>query len=165
LVLVLVLVLVRAGIFGGRPLSHQIKAWQARRHADKAFALIEKEQWNDARGEAVGALQLSPDEPEALRAVARFLSRTRQPDALEFWRRLRDKHDLTRTDLRDEATIALVAGEMGRADQALQELLAEKPSPADWILAAQLAIRNGAHRDARTAIETINNDAGAPERE
>src|SRR5688500_17983418 len=125
LVLVLVLVLLLAAIFGARPASHQIKAWQARRHAQKAFAHIAKEEWNEARTKAIAAYQLWPGEPEALRAVARFLSRVRQPDALEFWKRLREKKPLTREDLRDEATIALVAGEMERAGAVIKELLAQ----------------------------------------
>src|ERR1043166_6827629 len=89
LVLAIVLVLAIAGAyFGARPARDAIKAWQARRHAHRAFALIDKEQWSDARNEAVAALQLGRNEPQAMRAVARFLTRTRQPDALEFWTEL-----------------------------------------------------------------------------
>ena len=45
-------------IFGTRPAGHAIKAWQARRHAHKAFAFISKEQWSDARSEAILDKQL-----------------------------------------------------------------------------------------------------------
>src|SRR5437870_83846 len=86
--LIVLVVLALGAFFGGRPVLHRIKAWQARRHAQTAFTLMEKEQWNDARKEATAAYQLWPNEPEAIRAVARFLSRTRQPQALEFWERL-----------------------------------------------------------------------------
>ena len=72
IVLVLVLVLVLGAVFGGKPAMRAVKAWQARRHAATAFALLEKEQWNDARKEATAAYQLWPDEPEAIRAVARW---------------------------------------------------------------------------------------------
>ncbi len=34
------------GVFGTRPAAHAIRAWQARRHAQKAFAFINKEQWS-----------------------------------------------------------------------------------------------------------------------
>src|ERR1700704_6089566 len=102
----LVLLLVLGAIFGGRPVMHGIKAWQARRHAHTAFTLMEKEQWNEARKEATAAYQLWSDEPEAIRAVARFLSRTRQAQALEFWDRLETQGRLTRDDLVDEASIA-----------------------------------------------------------
>ena len=33
------------GVFGTRPAGHAIRAWQARRHAQKAFDFINKEQW------------------------------------------------------------------------------------------------------------------------
>src|SRR5262245_47887623 len=102
-VLVLLLVFVLA-----RPARHAIKAWQARRHAGKAFSLIETEKWNLASAEARAGYQLWPSEPAAIRAVARLLSRTRQSEALGFWRALREKDALTRQDLRDEAAIALV---------------------------------------------------------
>src|SRR5216117_2190687 len=78
IVLVLViLLLLAASYFGARPARDQIKAWQARRHAERAFALIDKEQWSEARNEAVAAFQLSRNQPQAIRAVARFLTRTR----------------------------------------------------------------------------------------
>ena len=85
---IVLVALVLAAVFGGKPGAHAVKAWQARRHARDAFALMEKEQWNEARKEATAAFQLWPDEPEAIRGGARFLSRTRQPQALEFWDRL-----------------------------------------------------------------------------
>ena len=77
----------------------------------KAFAFLAQEKWTGAREEAVAAYQLRPNEPEALRAFARFLSRTRQSQALELWDQLAKNQPLTRDDLRDEATSALVAGE------------------------------------------------------
>ena len=70
----LVIVIV-AGIFGGRPVLNQIKAWQARRHANKAFGLMDNGSWIEARKEATAAYQLRPSEPQAVRVVARFLSR------------------------------------------------------------------------------------------
>src|SRR5438874_3021005 len=124
--LILLVLLLPAGYFGARPARDQIKAWQARRHAQRAFALIDKEQWNDARNEAVAAIQLGRNEPDAIRAVARFLTRTRQPDALEFWTELAKIDKLTRDDLHDEATIALTASESTRAEAAVRELLARR---------------------------------------
>src|SRR5207253_4345761 len=112
--------------------------------AREAFALIDKEQWNDARKEATAAFQLWPNEPQALRAVARFLSRTRQAQALEFWDRLEKEGRLTRDDLVDEASIALIAGDDNRAKRAIAALLGGKfgaPKPVDHLLGAQLAVR------------------------
>ena len=114
LLLAIVLVLGLALGFGARPAGRAIKAWQSRRHAARVVPLLEKEQWSEARDEAVAAYQLRPNEPEALRAVARYLSRTRQHQALEFWEQLAKQQPLTRDDLRDEAAIALVSGETER---------------------------------------------------
>ena len=166
--LALVLVLVLGGVFGGRPLMHAIKAWQARRHAQSAFAFLEKEQWNDARKEATAAYELWPDEPEAVRAVARFLSRTRQAQALEFWDRLEKAGRLTRADLTDEASIALLAGDDTRAKRAITALLSGKNGaarPVDHLLEAQLAIRQGAPGEAHEALQKVFGDPQATGRE
>ena len=160
------LLLLVLGFFGARPALNAIKAWQARRHADKAFALIAQEKWTDARKEAVAAYQLRATEPQALRAVARFLSRTRQAEALEFWQQLEKVAPLTREDRQDEAAIAIMAGETARAEIAVQALLESKGAdPAGWLLAAQLSIQKGAPEDARKSLEKIFNDPNATERE
>jgi hypothetical protein len=160
LLLVLVLVL---GFFTARPARNSIKAWQARRHAAKAFALIEEQKWTDAKNAAVAAYQLRPTEPQALRAVARFMSRTRQPDALEYWKQLADRQSLTREDRRDEAAVAILAGDARRADDAVRELTATKPEPNDWLLAAQLAIQKGVNEEAFAALDKV--DLGATEQQ
>ncbi len=168
LALGLVLVLVLGSVFGGRPVLHRIKAWQARRHAQTAFALLEKEQWNEARKEATAAFQLWPNEPEAIRAVARFLSRTRQAQALEFWERLEMQGGLTRDDLVDEASIALLAGDDNRAKRSIAALLSGKngaPRPVDHLLEAQLAMRQGAPIEAHDALQKVYGDSAATGRE
>ncbi|MEY2518682.1 MAG: hypothetical protein QOF24_441 [Verrucomicrobiota bacterium] len=166
--LVLVCLLALAGIFGGRPVLHGIKAWQARRHARTAFALLEKEEWNEARKEVSSAYQLWPDEPEAIRAIARFLSRTRQPQALEFWDRLEQHTRLTRVDLTDEATIALIAGDETRATRATRALISGANGPVmplDYLLSAQLSARQGAAVEAHDALQKVFGDARASGRE
>src|SRR5436853_3344837 len=60
LLLLLVFVLGTIVFFGARPAANLIKGWQSRRHADKAFALIEQEKWNEARNEVTAAYQLRP---------------------------------------------------------------------------------------------------------
>ena len=162
LVLLLVLVLI-TGFFGGHPAMNAIKAWQARRHAQRAFTLINKEQWIDARAEAVAAYQLRPTEPQALRAVARFLSRTHQPEALEFWKQLAGKTPLTRQDVRDEAMIAIIAGDTSRADASVRELIGSQPEPADWLLSAQLSIQKNLRDEAKRYLEKMVADPRATE--
>ncbi|HMJ05136.1 MAG TPA: hypothetical protein VK474_02665 [Chthoniobacterales bacterium] len=142
--------------FAARPTRDAIKGWQARRHAEKAFPLIEKQKWDDARAEAVAAYQLRPTEPAALRAVARFLSRTRQPQALKFWEQLREQQPLTREDLRDEAGVALMAGESERAKVAIEALVERKDAAAaDWFLAAQLDLQRSRPEAAQDYLQKI----------
>jgi tetratricopeptide (TPR) repeat protein len=166
--LVLIVLLGLGGIFGGRPVLHGIKAWQARRHARAAFALMEKEDWNEARKEASSAFQLWPDEPEAIRAIARFLSRTRQAQALEFWDRLEQHTRLTRADLTDEATMALLASDDTRATRAIRALLSGANGPVvplDYLLSAQLSVRQGAAIEGHDALQKVFGDAHASGRE
>src|SRR5437870_488325 len=152
------------GYFTARPALNAIKAWQARRHAAKAFAYIDHANWLEARKEASAAYQLRQTEPQSVRAIARFLSRTRQPDALEFWQQLEKLTPLTREDRQDEAAIAIMTGEISRAEIAVQALLESKGAdPVGWLLAAQLAIQKGAADDAMSALTKIFSDAHATE--
>jgi len=163
--IVLVLVL---GIFAARPTRRAIKSWQARRHAQQAIEFIAAEKWSDAQKEATAAYQLAPNEPKAIRAVARFLSRVRQPQALEFWDRLAKQQPLTSDDLRDETAVALALGETGRAAAAISSLMAHDgrdATTADWLLAAQLAAQRGAPNESAEALQNIFKDRAASSRD
>src|SRR5947207_505849 len=125
-----ILIVIVGGSFGFRPARGAVKGWQARRHAHKAFAAIEKEKWQDAQDEAIAAFQLRPKEPQAVRAVARFLSRTRQAEALEYWNELEKIAPLTAEDRRDEVTVALAASDTQRPEAAISVLLkSAHPTP------------------------------------
>jgi hypothetical protein len=139
-----ILLLLLAGYFSARPVVNVVRGWQARRHADKAFALIDQQQWGPARDEAIAAYRLRATEPQAIRAVARLFSRAGQPDGLAFWKELRKLEPLTRADLRDEAELALKTRELDLGSEAVKELLSNReggPTASDWLLAAQLAVQ------------------------
>ena len=153
------------GVFGRRPTGRAIRGWQAQRHAKKAFAFINKEQWDDARSEAMAAFQLSPDQPEALRAVARYLTRLHAIEALDFWKALSKKTSLTRLDTRDEAMIAIIAGDIALADTTVRELTGSNAEPADWLLAAQLAMQKNQPEEAKLYLAKIVADSRATESE
>ena len=166
IIAIAIVVVLVTGFFTARPALNAVKAWQARRHAAKAFAYIDNANWLEARKEAFAAYQLRPTEPQSVRAIARFLSRTRQPDALEFWQQLEKLTPLTREDRQDEAAIAIVSGETSRAEIAVQALLESKGAdPAGWLLAAQLAIQKGAADDAMSALGKVFNDTNATEQQ
>ena len=166
IIAIAIVVVLVTGFFTARPALNAVKAWQARRHAAKAFAYIDNANWLEARKEASAAYQLRPTEPQSVRAIARFLSRTRQPDALEFWQQLEKLTPLTREDRQDEAAIAIVSGETSRAEIAVQALLESKGAdPAGWLLTAQLAIQKGAADDAMSALGKVFNDTNATEQQ
>src|SRR5438445_3938794 len=164
IVLTLVIVLVLAVVVA-RPTRDAIKGWQSRRHAEKVFLFIDKQDWSSAREEAIAAYQLRPTEPEALRAIARLLSRTRQTQALQFWDQLAKIGPLTREDLRDDAAIALFAGDTSRAGNAIKQLTAHDGKSSDLLLRAQLNIQAGAADLAWEDCEKILKDSRANRRE
>ncbi|PYK76763.1 MAG: hypothetical protein DME39_00030 [Verrucomicrobia bacterium] len=130
--------------FAAPPIGGAIKAWQSRRLAHQAFALIEQKKWNEANAKARDAYLLRPTEPQAWRAIARLASRRGQGTAvLEWWRKVDEAHRLTIEDRRDYAASALAAGELVVAAPQVDLLLSQKrgPAPLDLLLAAQLAAR------------------------
>src|SRR5205809_1741006 len=130
--------------FAAPPVGGAIKAWQSRRLARQALAMIERKQWNEADAKARDAYLLHPSEPEAWRAIGQLLSRTGQGTAaLEWWKKVDEQHRLTTEDRRDFAKAALVAGELTTAATQIDQLLAQRegPQPVDILLAGQLAVR------------------------
>jgi len=134
-------------------LGGAIKAWQSRRLARQAFAMIERKQWSDANAKARDAYLLRQSEPEAWRAIGRLLSRAGQPAAaLDWWKKLDDQHLLTVEDRRDFAGAALAVGDLAAAAPQIEALLAQRagPAPVDIVLAGQLAVRRS---DAVLAVD------------
>ena len=133
------------GIYFAAPwIGGEIKAWQSRRVARQAFALIEQKKWSDANAKARDALLLRPGEPEAWRAIARLASRTGQwAFALEWWKKVDEAYRLTVEDRRDFVAAALTTGELSVATKQVEALLAQRtgPEPHDIVLAGQVAIR------------------------
>src|SRR5437763_12882178 len=156
--LVALLILAAIGFSVARPIRNAIRSWQARRHAEHAFAYIDQQKWSDARDEATAAYRLQASEPEAIRAVGRLLSRAGQGEALEFWKRLREIAPLTRGDLRDEARVALRVNDTVRADGAARELMETKedgPSPTDWLIAVDVQLRKHSFDQAQGLAEKV----------
>jgi len=139
-----VVLLLGVGLLCARPALNQVRRWQARRHADKALAAIDAENWTTARDEATRGYQLRPNEPQAIRAIARLFSRAGQAEGLKFWKELQNRTPLTRADLRDEAVLAIRTRELPIAEEAIKRLLAKDdggPTTGDWLLASQLALQ------------------------
>jgi tetratricopeptide (TPR) repeat protein len=144
LALPVVAALAAAIYFAAPPIGGAIKAWQSRRLARQAFAMIDQKQWSEANAKARDAYLLHPSEPEAWRAIARGLYRTGQGTAaLEWWKKVDEEHRLTLEDRRDFTAAALAAGELATAGTQIDQLLAQQggTTPLDVLLAGQLAVR------------------------
>ena len=130
--------------FAARPVGGAIKAWQSRRLAGEAFALIDQKKWSEANAKARDALVLRPTEPESWRAIARLASRRNQwPSALDWWKQVDKANRLTVEDRRDFIGAALMTGELFTAAKQVEVLLAQRNGPTahDILLAAQVAAR------------------------
>lgn len=129
--------------FAARPVGGAIKAWQSRRLAREAFALIEQEKWSEANVKARDALLLRGSEPEAWRAAGRLTSRTSQwTAALDWWKNVDRADRLTVEDRRDYIAAALMAGEVALAAKQVQILMAQRaPATTDLMWASQVASR------------------------
>ena len=135
---------VAAIYFAAPPIGGAIKAWQSRRLARQAFAMIDQKKWSDANTKARDAYLLRPTEPEGWRAIARLASRTGQgATALEWWKKVDGEHRLTVEDRREYAGAALAAGEISVAAKQVEALLAQRngPAPIDIVFAGQVAAR------------------------
>ena len=163
-----ILALIGIGFLLAPTVLHAVHGWQSRKHAKLAFALIDQEKWREARDEASTAYQLRPTEPLAMRAVARLLSRVGQGDALAFWKNLAAAAPLTRQDYRDECDIALRTNDLAIANDAAEHLLQNvdgNPAAADFILAAEVAIRRRQFDKAIDLAGKVFNDSGAAKRD
>ena len=133
------------GIYFAAPsIGRAIKAWQSRRLAREAFALIDQRKWNEAAAKARDAYFLRPSEPQSWRALARLASRTGQwAAALDWWKKVDEAHRLTLEDRRDFVAAALNVGDTPNAAQQVEVLLAQRtgPEPHDIVLAGQIAAR------------------------
>jgi len=139
--------------FAAPTIGGAIKAWQSRRLAKQAFALIDRKQWSEANAKARDAYLLRPGEPQSWRAIAQLASRTGQGTAaLEWWKKLDEQQRLTIEDRRDFAGAALAAGELATAGTQIDQLLAQRggTAPIDILLAGQLAARRN---DAVLAVD------------
>jgi tetratricopeptide (TPR) repeat protein len=168
LIAFLILLMLVASFFAARPVRNSVRTWQSRRHADRAFTFIDQQKWHEARDEATAAYQLQPNEPQAIRAVARLLSRAGQSDALGFWKNLASMTALTREDLRDEAGVALKANDIAAAEEATDLLLENsdgKPAPADFVLAADVSLRKREFDQTGELAKKALNDPAATRRD
>lgn len=141
IVLAVVFVIFGATMFQMQPLMREVSKFRSRRFAAKAEVDLAAERWQDAQIKAQSAYQIRPDEPSAIRAVARLQSLTgNAAAAVRFWEILQKTGAMTVADRRMYAEDRLRAGAPGEAREDVEKLLADTPNdPANLRLAAKLA--------------------------
>ncbi len=165
----LVLVLLLGGYFGGRPAWRAAKAFQARRIAGEANALIEEEKWADASKRASDAMMLSFTEPASIRVNAHLLSRVgRSNDAVRYWKELEKIAPLSVDDRREFAGSALGIGDLDNAALQLQKVVESgvPPKAGDALLASQISAgKSDFKTSGEKALLVIAENSGASPRE
>lgn len=136
-----VLVVFGAAMFEMQPALREISRWRARRYAAKAEVDMAAESWQTAQVKAQMSYRIRPDEPAAIRAVARLQSLTgNSAAAVQFWTILKKAEAMTVADRRLYAEDLLRAGMSSEARTDVERLLADAPNdPANLRLAAKWA--------------------------
>jgi tetratricopeptide (TPR) repeat protein len=145
-----VLILLAAG---GPPVYRRAKVWRARTLAAEAEKLLAARQLEKASGKAQAAIGLAPAEPQALRTMARVLTRARSGLALNYWKGLVAQPGATADDRRAAVRAALQSDRLDFAEEQLAILLADDSPPVETLeLAAQAALRRN---DPARALEFL----------
>jgi predicted Zn-dependent protease len=132
-----------------RPLYRAIKGWRARALAGEVDELIAKDQFEAAAEKARAAYQLKPDEPAAVRALARLSSLSgNSAGAIGYWRRLISDDLATSEDRLHYAEDLLRVGAYVEALRETRSLLEERrDNPAALRLMAKLAAAQGNYEE------------------
>ena len=136
-----VLVVFGVAMFEIKPALDEISAWRARRFAAKAELDLTAENWQAAQLKAQLAYRIRPEEPAAIRAVARLQSLTGNATAaIQFWDILDKSGKMTVADRRLRAEDALRGGSSTEARRDVEFLLGNAPNdPENLRLAAKWA--------------------------
>ena len=134
-----------------RPLQEWVQGMRSRRMVTKAEADILGGNIQDAMNKARTAYQTKPDEPAAIRMVAKVQRLMGQPaSAVSFWKQLVEVGKLKAADRLPYAEDLLMAGAVGDASSQIEILLKEnKNDAAVYRLATRWAALDGDGERAR----------------
>ena len=127
-VLGLILLLGAVGYFG----LSAFRAWQMRRFLAEANALINEGDYKHAGLDAQRVLELSPDNAEATRVIARSAESAGLCRAIECWRRVAELSKNAEGDLAAWARCSVRFGDAENASKALDAMPAPGKETADY---------------------------------
>ena len=127
-VLGLILLLRAIGYFG----SSAFRAWQVRRLLAEANTLINEGDYKHASLDAQHVLELSPENADATRVIARSAESAGLRRAIEFWRQVTELSKNAEGGLSAWAHCAVWFGDADSASKALDPMLVPGKETADY---------------------------------
>src|SRR5438309_4485333 len=124
----LILLLGAVGYFG----SSAFRAWQVRRLLAEANALINEGDYKHASLNAQRVLELSPENADATRVIARSAESAGSRSAIEFWRRVAELSENAEGDVTARARCAIRFGDAVSASKALDAMPEPGKRTADY---------------------------------
>jgi thioredoxin-like negative regulator of GroEL len=107
-------------------------AWQVRRLLAEANALTNEGDYKNASLDAQRALELSPENVDAMRVIARSAQSAGLRSAIEFWRRVTELSKKSEGDVTSWARCAIRFGDALSASKALDAMPAPEKETADY---------------------------------
>jgi tetratricopeptide (TPR) repeat protein len=108
------------------------RAWQARRLLAEANSLINEHDYKHASLIAQRVLELRPEDPDAMRVIARSAESAGLRSAIEFWRRVAKLSKNAEGDVLAWARCAIRFGDAVSASKALDAMPAPEKGTADY---------------------------------
>ena len=161
-VAVVLAVAVIVGAIEFKPISAWVQGVRSRRLATKAEAQMRVGNLREATDQARNAYMIKPDEPMAIRLVAKVQGRTGHfGGAAELWKQLVKLDAATPEDRLEYAENLLLSGSTQEAGREIQKLLRERPDDTPLLrLATRWAVAEG--DAAVTAAEPAGAGADGP---
>jgi tetratricopeptide (TPR) repeat protein len=108
------------------------RAWQVRRLLAEANALVNEGDYKHASLDAQRVLELSPENADAMRVIARSAESAGLRSAIEFWRRVTELSENTEGDVTARARCAIRFGDAVSASKALDAMPEPGKRTADY---------------------------------
>jgi tetratricopeptide (TPR) repeat protein len=108
------------------------RAWQVRRLLAEANALINEHDYRQASLDAQRVLELSPEDADAMRVIARSAESAGLRSAIEFWRRVTELSKNAERDVLAWARCAIRFGDAVSASKALDAMPVPGRTTADY---------------------------------
>ncbi|MEA3209337.1 MAG: hypothetical protein QOE70_2394 [Chthoniobacter sp.] len=154
------------GLFAAaKPAYRAAKIWRAGQLLSRAEKFAEKDDWRNAYQSIREASTLVPDDAKTTRAIARFLGKRQDPQALALSRTLIDGPESEPEDRIELVRLALRLDRLSVAHEQLSVLLRAPKSSRDFEvlrLASQWSGRSGEHPQAIAFARQALAQAGNP---